>query len=102
MHATDAACAASSEGALFEYGSDTEIVANLEVLHAGTAADAIIVGSVTRDGEPLRALHTSGRAATHPRTREAFRSLAEQAGWSVQHVIERPFSDNVRLVKTDV
>jgi len=99
LHATDAACAVSSEGALFEYGSDTAIVANLEALHAGTAADAIMVGSVTRDGEPIRALHTSDRPATRPRTREAFRSLAEQAGWSVQHVIERPFSDNVRLVK---
>jgi hypothetical protein len=99
LQATDAACAVSSEGALFEYGSDTEIVTNLETLHAGTAADAIIVGSVTRDGEPMRASLAADRVATRPRTLEAFRSLAGQAGWRVQHVIERPFSYNVRLVK---
>jgi len=85
--------------ALFEYGSDTEIAANLETLHEGTAPDAILVGSVTRDGEAMRALQNADRVATRPRTLEAFRSLAEQAGWSVQHVIERPFSYNLRLVK---
>jgi hypothetical protein len=99
LRATNAVCAVSSEGALFEYGSDTEIVTNLETLHAGTARDTIIVGSVTRDGKPMRALQTADRVATRPRTLEAFQSLAEQAGWSVQHAIERPFSYNVRLVK---
>jgi hypothetical protein len=99
LHVIEAACAVSSEGALFEYGTDTEIIANLETLHAGTAPDAFIVGSVTRDGEPMRSLQTAGRVATRPRTLEAFRSVAEQAGWSVQHVIERPFSYNTRLVK---
>jgi len=98
-HAADAVCAVSSEGALFEYGSDTEIAANLETLHEGTAPDAILVGSVTRDGEAMRALQSADRVATCPRTLEAFRSLAEQGAWSVQHVIERPFSYNLRLVK---
>ena len=72
---------------------------NLETLHEGTAPDAILVGSVTRDGEAMRALQSADRVATRPRTLEAFRSLAEQAAWSVQHVIERPFSYNLRLVK---
>jgi hypothetical protein len=99
LRAADALCAISSEGALFEYGSDTDIVANLQALHAGTAPDAIVVGSVTRDDEPLRALPRTDRAATRPRTLEGFRSLAEHAGWSVQRVIERPFSYNVRLMK---
>jgi hypothetical protein len=95
----DAMCAVSSEGALFEYGSDAEIGANLEMLHAGTAADAIVVGSVAREGDPMRALQTSDRAATRPRTLQTFESLVEPAGWIVEHVIERPFSYNVRLVK---
>src|SRR5713226_7482445 len=99
LHAADAVCAISSEGALFEYGSDTEIVTNLETLHAGTAADTLVVGSVTRDGEPMRSLQTADRASTRPRTLEAFRSLAGQARWIVHHVLERPFSYNVRLVK---
>ena len=40
--------AASSEGALFEYGSDEEISANLHVLREGTPANTIIAGSLTR------------------------------------------------------
>jgi hypothetical protein len=100
LRVVETMCAISSEGALFEYGSDIEIISNLETLQAGTARDAIVVGSVTRDGEPTRSLPTSDRAATRPRTLAAFRSLAEQAGWIVQCGIERPFSYNVRLVKT--
>jgi hypothetical protein len=99
LRAADALCAISSEGALFEYGSDTDIVANLQALHAGTAPDAIVVGSVTRDDEPLRSLPATDRAATRPRTLDAFSSLAEDAGWSMHRVIERPFSYNVRLMK---
>jgi hypothetical protein len=97
LGAIDAVCAISSEGGLFEYGSDSEILANLQILHHGTASTAIVVGSVTRDGELVRA--QGAGAATRPRTLEAFRTLAEQTGWIVQHVIERPFSYNVRLVK---
>jgi len=99
LHAADAACAVSSEGALFEYGSDTEIVGNLSTIHAGTASDAMVVGSVTRDGGPVRALHTTHGPSARPRTIEAFRILVEQAGWIIHQVIERPFSYNVRLVK---
>jgi hypothetical protein len=99
LRAAEAVCAISSEGALFEYGSDTDIVANLQALHAGAAPDAIVVASVTRDDQPMRSLPVTDRAATRPRTLEGFRSLAEHAGWSVQRVIERPFSYNVRLMK---
>jgi len=100
LRATDAACAISSEGALFEYGNDAEIISYLKRLHAGTAPDAIMVGSATRDGEPMRSLHqTADRVATRPRTLEAFRSLAEESGWKMQHIVERPFSYNTRLVK---
>jgi hypothetical protein len=99
LRAAETACAISSEGALFEYGSDTDIVTNLQALHAGTAPDAIVVASVTRDDEPVRSLSATDRAATRPRTLDAFRSLADHAEWSVRDVIERPFSFNVRLVK---
>jgi hypothetical protein len=97
LGALDAACAISSEGGLFEYGSNEEIVANLAALDAGTASDAFIVGSVTRDCEVVRA---SGRiVATRPRTIEAFRVLAECGGWQLNQVIERPFSYHVSLSK---
>ena len=99
LNTAEALCAISSEGGLFEYGSDTEIMANLNAMHAGTASDAIIVGSVTRDCEVVRVSQIANRVSTRPRTMEAFRSLVEQDGWFVSQVIERPFSYNVSLMK---
>lgn len=100
LDADEAACGISSEGGLFEYGSDEEIVANLKALHAGTAEDAFVVGSVTREGAVVRASLVASRVATKPRTMEAFRGLCEGGGWNVERVMERPFSYHVRLVKS--
>lgn len=93
-----ASCAVSSEGGLFEYGSDDEITTNLTALHQLTPPDAIVVGSASRETEMTR-IHASIGVTLRPRTRDAFRALAEQAGWLVDTFIERPFSDNLRLVK---
>jgi hypothetical protein len=101
LRAADAACAVSSEGGLFEYGSDADIVRNLEALRSGTARDTIVVGSVTREGEPMRASRTASGVSTRPRTLDAFGCLAERAGWLLHGVIDRPFSYNVRLVRLD-
>jgi hypothetical protein len=101
LEARDAACGISSEGGLFEYGSDEEIVANLQVLDAGTPPDAVVVGSVTRDGGPVRASLIASRVLTRPRTIEGFRSLCARGGWTVEEAMERPFSYNVRLVKRE-
>lgn len=99
LEARDAVCGVSSEGGLFEYGSDEEIVENLRTVHAGTAGDAIVVGSVTRDGEVVRAGSRVSRVNTRPRTLEAFRALAEAGGWRLDEVVERTFSYNVRMGK---
>ncbi len=99
LEAGDAACGISSEGGLFEYGSDEEIVSNLRALDAETPRDAVVVGSVTRDGGPVRASLIASRLLTRPRTIEGFRSLCDQGGWKVEEAIERPFSYNVRLGK---
>ncbi|WP_263350125.1 hypothetical protein [Acidicapsa acidisoli] len=99
LRATSAVCAVSSEGGLFEYGSDGEIVSILAAVHEGTAADAFLVGSVTRDGDVVRVSQRTNGIATRPRTLEAFQSLVKEAGWVVQRVIERPFSYNVRMEK---
>jgi hypothetical protein len=95
----EAICGISSEGGLFEYGSDDEIVSNLRALHGGTAGDAVVIGSVTRDGGPVRASVATNRFLTRPRTMEGFRRLAEAGGWKTQAAVERPFSFNLRLVK---
>lgn len=100
LDAGEAACAISSEGGLFEYGTDAEIVANLGELHAGTAADAVMVGSVTRESELMRVSQGLHGILLHPRTVHAFRALAAEAGWTVERVIERPLSYHVSLIKS--
>jgi hypothetical protein len=91
-------CAVSSEGGLFEYGSDEEIAGNLTTLAELTPSDTVVVGSACRAGELTR-VHSGIGVTLRPRTPEAFRDLVEQTGWEVDRIIERPFSDNFRLVK---
>src|SRR5262245_17190289 len=91
-------CAASSEGGLFEYGSDEDIVGNLTAIHEMTAEDAIVVGSACRESELTR-IHAGIGVTLRPRPREAFAALVKRAGWRVETFVERPFHDSVRLVK---
>ena len=91
-------CAISSEGGLFEYGSDDEIVGNLAALLELTPEDAIVVGSACRESDLTR-LHAGIGVTLRPRTRQAFGALVESAGWRVDSLIERPFHDSVRLVR---
>jgi hypothetical protein len=93
-------CAVSSEGGLFEYGSDEDIVGNLTALHEMTPDDAIVVGSACRQSELTR-LHAGIGVTLRPRTRGAFAALVTGAGWRVEKFIERPFHDSVRMVKGD-
>jgi hypothetical protein len=95
----DTAWAISSEGGLFEYGSNSEIIANLRMLHAATASDAMVVGSVSRKCEATRASQTATRIRTQPRSLEESGLLASEAGWTLRRAIERPFSYNVHLGK---
>lgn len=99
LRANESACAISSEGGLFEYGSDEEIIANLQQLHAGTPHDAFIAGTVTRDSEVIQAAHGTSAIKTVPRTLEAFRKLADAGGWRIQQVLERPMSYNLTMTK---
>jgi hypothetical protein len=94
----EAACAISSEGGLFEYAQDEVAVTNLAALRAATPADAIVVGSVTREGAPARASLAASRVPTRPRTLASFVHLARAGGWALDTAIERPFTYDVRLV----
>jgi hypothetical protein len=91
--------AASSEGALFEYGSDEDIVANLQVLRGATGAGSFIVGSVTRDDPEGRRLRAMSRIPVRPRGLARFGELAGRAGWRVETAVELPFTDVVRLAR---
>jgi hypothetical protein len=100
----DSVAAGSAEGGLFEYGSDSEIVANLEVLQTGTPEDFRIVGSVVRDeatADPSLPVLRDMRGIP-PRLLglEAFGALAATAGWRVARAIEgNPFYHVVELSK---
>ena len=86
----------SSEGGLFEYGSDEEIQANLRVLRACPNVLAV-VGSVTRADEPMQRLRRNSTLSTRPRGLDIFGKLVQPTGWSISRAIERPFSDQVVL-----
>ncbi len=64
----------SSEGGLFEYGSDEEIVANLKALR-GQPDVVAVTGSVTRADEPIQQMRKATTAKTRPRGLAVFRSL---------------------------
>jgi hypothetical protein len=93
--------AVSSEGGLFEYGSDADIVANLRALSAAVTPGLFAVGSVTRNDELTKFVKQTSRAATRPRGLSVFQSLVAGAGWRVTRSIERPMSDQVVLEPAD-
>jgi hypothetical protein len=87
----------SSEGALFEYGSDEAIVANLQQLKLSLPYGTAIIGSVTRGDDLARAFHGTGGARVIPRGLERFGELAARGGWRVDQTKTTPLSDQVRL-----
>lgn len=95
----DAILAASSEGGLFDYGSDGAIVANLRCLHGHMGANGKVSGSVTRSDGPGAYLKDTRQFALRPRDLEDFRKLAEKAGWKIDTVLTSALYFNLRLAK---
>jgi hypothetical protein len=89
-----ALCVASSEGGLFEYGTDEEILANLRAL-CELGPGFSMVGSVTCDNDVIRTLKQTSTAATRPRGLEVFGALVAQAGYRIVKSMARPLSDQV-------
>lgn len=97
--------AASSEGALFEYGSDDDITDNLQALFDVTPADTVVAGSVTRADELGLKLNGRGlgsRATLQLRGLDAFKALALRSGWKIAKSIDRPLSHDVLLKKVNI
>ena len=88
---------ASSEGGLFDYGSDDEIVSNLATLRAGTQGGVTVVGSTTRADAAAQKVRRGSGVRTIPRALSDFRALVAVAGFGVGRVLERPFSDHFVL-----
>jgi len=94
----------STEGGLFDYGSDEVIVANLQVLREATPKDFTMVGSVVRDlgtlDSRLRVTATmKGRPAIRWLGLTAFEALAKQAGWKIARTIDSTAHHVVALHK---
>lgn len=105
IDAPNAVAAGSSEGGLFEFASDGEIVENLKALHGGTPDDFVMVGPVVRDATTLdprlRATeHVEGRPAIRFIGLDAFGKLAHNAGWMIDRSLDGPMHQVVSLRKS--
>jgi hypothetical protein len=89
--------AISSEGGLFEYGSDAAISATLATVRDHADADTIVVGSVTRGDGVIAEIQTERMFATIPRSVDQFRALADAGGWVLDEIVEGPLSRQIRL-----
>jgi hypothetical protein len=89
--------AASTEGALFEYGADEAILANLAALRADGAGARLVAGSVTRDDETRRRMIAETQFKLVPRGLAGFAPLATRAGFAIAKVEPAWLSDQVLL-----
>jgi hypothetical protein len=94
LTASGATIAASSEGGLFEYGSDGAIVANLQALRAGAQ---LVAGSVTTADESRRRAINENRFKLIPRGLEGFAPLAARGGFRIAQTESAQLSDQVLL-----
>ena len=95
LAARGAIIAASSEGGLFEYGTDGVIVANLTAL--AQAGVPIVAGSVTSSSELRKRMITQTKFRIFPRGLEGFAPLAEQGGYAIAESRSAIVSEQVLL-----
>jgi hypothetical protein len=101
---SDAILAGTSEGGLFEYPDDGQMVDNLQVLRDGTPPDFFFVGTVLRDMttiDPRLASMESmkGRPSIRFMGLAQFGALARRAGWVVTEHWDEAIHHVVRLEK---
>ena len=87
--------AASSEGGLFEYGSDEAIVANLRGLSGGGVS--LVAGSVTSASDIRKRMIAETNFKLYPRGLEGLAPLAAQAGYDIRRSEPAVVSDQVLL-----
>ncbi|KPK77477.1 MAG: hypothetical protein AMJ79_02985 [Phycisphaerae bacterium SM23_30] len=93
-----------SEGGLFEYGSDEEIISNLKVLRQNTPADFSMLGDVLHDiatiDPAVPAMMQAAQMHFRYLGRAGIEKLARQAGWQVDHTVkDNPLYAVFRLKK---
>jgi hypothetical protein len=98
--ADGAAVGGSSEGGLFEYGSDAAIGENLRVLHESAPADFALVGTVVRENRVTRTMREVGGIPLRLFPPGVLESVAGGAGWRVAREVEgNPIYRVVSLTK---
>jgi hypothetical protein len=85
----------SSEGALFEYGSDREVVSNLKFLRE--AGNFPVAGSAIRDDAAGEAMVARSPFRLHARAMRGIETLAYQAGYCVTRVVQGVATDQFLL-----
>jgi hypothetical protein len=95
LAARGAIIAASSEGGLFEYGTDDAIIANLTAL--GRAGVPIVAGSVTSSSELRKRMIAQTRFRLFARGLEGFAPLAERSGYAIAESRTAVMSEQVLL-----
>jgi hypothetical protein len=95
LAARGAIMAASSEGGLFEYGSDDAIVANLTAL--AQAGVPLVAGSVTSASEERKRMIAQTRFRLIARGLEGFAPLAERGGYTIAESRSAVVSEQVLL-----
>ncbi len=100
----DVVSGGSSEGGLFEYGSDDQILENLGALRDRTPDHFVVVGSLLHDLDtidPRLAFMDAvpGRPAFRFLGRKGLETLAARAGWSLACCFDTPVHQVVQLNK---
>jgi hypothetical protein len=95
LAAHGAVIAASSEGGLFEYGTDDAVVANLTVL--ARAGVPIVAGSVTSSSEERKRMIAQTRLRLFARGLEGFAPLAKRGGYAIAESRTAVVSEQVLL-----
>ncbi|HWA42944.1 MAG TPA: hypothetical protein VHA10_07020 [Hypericibacter adhaerens] len=91
-----AVLAATSEGGLFEYGSDADIAGVLEALAPHVP---LVTGSVTRNDELGRLTRRNGVSGVVPRGLGRFAELIAKTGYRIADSRGAVLSDQVRLTR---
>jgi hypothetical protein len=76
----------SSEGGLFEYGSDGVIAGNLLAIREEGSRELLMVGSIFREGTIAHWIQTANRVPVRTFELADFKNLAASAGWAVRRV----------------
>jgi hypothetical protein len=95
LAARGAIIAASSEGGLFEYGTDDAVVANLIAL--ARASVPIVAGSVTSSSKVRKRMIAQTRFRLFARGLEGFAPLAERSGYAIAESRTAVVSEQVLL-----